>query len=217
MPREWGATGAFDYFPPRLSDENKEHIYELLKGSGATDSEFHLFVGELAEAVGRYDSHANERERTKPAAVKANLKRGIETAKALLDVLNNLDGNSKALLCEVGAEDFRTFQGYAARSLTGLMKALKAANEYPKSGNLVEHHRLLLAADVVDAMRCYLKIEPTLTRGGLYEAILEVALKEATGKEARAVHALARRALFEVVKLKAEGGPTGYEFVEKST
>jgi hypothetical protein len=213
MSREWGATGVFESFPPRLSDDSKEYILALVVRCGATLQDRERFVGEIAEAIGRYDAHANERNRSKPSAVKANLKRAIEAASTLLAALHNLDGNSRMLLREVGMKRMQTYQRQTARMFRALSEAYNRAGEYPRS-RLMEHHRLFLAADVADAMRRHLKIEPTLTREGLYEAMLEIVLKDATGKAVNATHGLARRALQKVVKWEVEGGPTGYDFVE---
>jgi hypothetical protein len=168
------------------------------------------FFRALANGIGVFDMLRRLREKSRPGAVRKNLLRAKTAALRLNEALNDLDGNSTQLLAEVVQGRIGSPFDNVCQVILALDRALGLANDYPSSGNIPEHHRLYLAADVRDAIKTYLGIPAKCTKSGIFVAILESVVTEATGTQAKAVHELARKAVKHKVKMKSPGGLVEY-------
>ena len=168
------------------------------------------FFGALADAIGRFESGKLLREKSRPAAVRENLRRAEAVALRLNDALNRLDGNSRQLLGETVPGGIRSLFSHAKEIILPLKKALLLADEYPEGGALPDSGRYFLAADVKDAIETHLDVPAKSTKEGLFVAILDVVLGEATGKTVKAVHELARAVIKHKVKTKHPDGTIEY-------
>ena len=194
----------------RLSLDARGQIEQFLKDRSIEVADPDGFFDALAGAIGLFDLGKRLRGESRPAAVRKNL-RCVEKAALLLnDALNRLDGNSRQLLDETVPGGIRSLFGHMREIILPLKEAVLLAKEYPKGGNLPESHRYFLAADVKDAIKTHLGIRATCTKNGLFEAVLEAVLKEATRKPVSAVHELARVVIKHKVKRKRPGGIIEY-------
>ena len=91
------------------------------------------------------------------------------------------------------------------RVINLLSMPAKQIDQYVSGGRPTEYSTLLMSAHVAMAMRHTLEIAPKSTKDGLYLKILEVIFEAATGREPKAIHELARRAL----KIEATEYPGG--------
>ncbi len=198
MTREWGATGGGIPRKLSLSDATRMQIRYILKGRVEAPDQF---FEELEEAIGRFHTHRDIAKRSRPAAVRENLKTAQKAALSLNSKLNALDGNSRQLLDEVVVDGVRALQGeHLAKIIFAISKAQKLAasyraSGYRKAGRLPETYRVFLAVDIAFALEHYLEVEPTTTKDGLFVAVLEVVMAKATGRRDATVHQLAKRAL----------------------
>lgn len=212
MTREWGASGVGKLDAVELSPDTREQIKQILDTQSIKVADLDGFLNALADAIAFFKAQVKMREESRPAAVRRNLKRAHDAALKLNDALNKLDGNARQLLARVPEGDIHSLYENVGAAITALAKAQKLANEYPGQfgGNIPANHRIFLAADVADVIDSYLGIKPTTTKEGLFQAILEVVLEEATGREVKAVHALVRRTLSNNVKRKIPDGTVEY-------
>ena len=119
----------------------------------------------------------------------------VKAADRLSHNLSSLDGNSQGLLDKTHKGGVTSLQiRHLAKIESALADAAKLAGEYPNVGNLVDVPRLCLAIDVAKAIEKHLLIRATSTKGGLYEAVLEIMLHIATGLKPKSVHSLSLRA-----------------------
>lgn len=211
--RQWGATGVGYPTTPYLSADARQQIEQFFKDLNVRVSNPDAFFDTLANAIGFFKENVKLREKSRPAAVRENLRLALARALALNDALNKLDGNSRRLLGEVAQGRIDSIFGNIQTVILVLNKARTLADDYPSAGNLPEPHRLFLAVDVADAIETFLGAPVTTTKTGLFVAILEVALTVATGKEAKAVHELARKAIKYKYKVKRNGQGGLIEYV----
>lgn len=210
MTRKWGATGVGDPATRRFSLGTREQIEQFLKDRSIEVADPDGFFDALAGAIGLFDTLVRLRKESRPAAVRKNLGHATDAALGLHDALNELDGNSRQLLGEVVQGGIHSLYDNIKPVIRALQRALRLAGDYPCVGDLPEPHRFFLAADVADAIETYLGIPATSTKSGIFMAILESVVTEATGKEAKAVHELARKAVKHKVKRKGLGGLVEY-------
>ncbi len=225
--RQWGATGiggrveqirpnvfevsADASITARLSPDAREQIETILNGKSIAVPDTEGFFDALAIAIGFFDLGKRLRGESLPAAVRKNLVHATDSALGLHDALNELDGNSRQLLGEVVQGGIHSLYDNIKPVLRALQRALRLAGDYPQGGGaLPEPHRFFLAADVKDAIKTHLGIRATCTKEGFFVKVLDVVLEEATGKEALAVHELARAVIKHKVKRKHPGGIIEY-------
>ena len=225
--RQWGATGvrgrveqirpyvfevsADASITARLSPDRRTQIEQFLKDRSIEVADPDSFFDALADAIGLFDRGKWLRSKSLPAAVRKNLVHATDSALGLHDALNELDGNSHQLLGEVVQGGIHSLYDNIKPVIRALQRALRLAGDYPQGGgDLPEPHRFFLAADVADAIETYLGIPATSTKSGIFIAILESVVTEATGKEALAVHELARAVIKHKVKRKRPGGIIEY-------
>ncbi len=234
--RQWGATGVGGHvketrpyvfevsadasITARLSPGVREQIELILNKRSIVVPDTEGFFGTLANAIGLFDWGKRLREKSRPAAVRDNLRCAEAAASHLNDALNRLDGNSRQLLGETVPGGIRSLFGHMREIILPLKGAVLLAKEYspkggalrepPKGGDLPEPHRYFLAADVKDAIETHLDIRATCTKKGLFVEVLEVVLEEATGKPVKTVHELARAVIKHKLKRKDPDGIIEY-------
>ncbi len=225
--RQWGATGvggrvekispyvfevsADASITARLSPDAREQIETILNGQSIAVPDTEGFFDALAGAIGFFDSGKRLREKSLPAAVRKNLRDATDAALGLQDALNELDGNSRQLLRETVPRGIRSLFGHVREIILPLKGAVLLAKEYPpKGGDLPEPHRFFLAADVADAIETHLGIRATCTKNGLFVAVLDAILEEATRKPVKSVYELARAVIKQKIKRKRPGGRIEY-------
>ncbi len=224
--RQWGATGvggrvekirpyvfevsADASITARLSPDARTQIELILNDQSIAVPDIEGFFGTLANAIGFFDWGKRLREKSRPAAVRENLRRAEAAASRLNDALNRLDGNSRQLLGETVPGGIRSLFGHVRGIILPLKRAVLLADEYPQGGALPEPHRYFLADDVKDAIKTHLGIRATSTREGLFVEVLDAVLEEATGTPVKAVHELARAVIKHKVKRKRPGGIIEY-------
>ena len=207
--RKWGSTGVNGFRPAEINDQQRDHLCLELRDHGVTEISPKFFDA-LSLAIGHYLANGRLAEESKPGAVRANLKDAFDAAQLLNEKLNALDGNSRQLLGEVGAEINELQNELLRRIVLSLNDALNLAHEYQhKGGRLFDHGRLWFAVDVGHAVEQHLKVKATSKVEGLYESVLTIALGIATGRDAASVHDLARRA----IKAMALNKPGEYEHI----
>lgn len=218
--RDWGATGVTSLRRVEIDEGLRSQILTSLASKKVLiPKEKHAdFFNELSLAGGLVAAGEDLKSQSTPRQVRENLDRALKAAGGMLKALYRLDGNSHSLLreslarvatdrsdsaeiVELGvAETMRTpvFVEEIERCLitlaAGLEDAARTAQEYPQ-GRLPDWGRLCLAAEVADAMRRHIGVNPTSTRGGAFEVVLSVVLEAATHKPVEDVQDLARRAL----------------------
>jgi hypothetical protein len=169
------------------------------------------FIEALDDSIALFDWGSLVHEISRPAAVRQNLNRARDAAKALSDALLNLDGNSCQLIGYAQESGIFSLRANATDTISALDSAIRLANQYPQSGRLPEPRRIYLAADVADAMETHLGVEPNSTKNGAFIEVLETVLEVATSAgEIKAIHELARRALSSDVKIKHADGTVTY-------
>ncbi len=225
--RQWGATGvrgrveqirpyvfevsADASITARLSPDRRTQIEQFLEDQSIEVADPDGFFDALAGAIGLFDWGKRLRGKSLPAAVRKNLVHATDSALGLHDALNELDGNSRQLLGEVVQGGIHSLYDNIKPVIRALQRALRLAGDYPQGGgDLPEPHRFFLAADVADAIETYLGIPATSTKRGIFIAILESVVTEATGKETLAVHELARAVIKHKIKRKRPGGIIEY-------
>ena len=200
--RQWGATGVGDPATPRTSPGTREQIEQFLKDRSIEVADPDGFFDALAGAIGFFDWSKRLRGKSRPAAVRDNLRCAEDAALLLNDALNRLDGNSRQLLRETVPGGIRSLFGHMREIILPLKGAVLLAGEYPQGGALHEPHRFFLAADVADAIETHLGIRATCTKEGLFEQVLATVLEDATRKPVSVVHELARAVIKHKVKRK---------------
>lgn len=197
--KKWGPSGVAGVLPlAKLESPLRQSLLIEMRRKGVKlvkSNDADQFFEELEQGLNRYRAHVELADRSRPAAARASLQAALDAALKLVDKLNELDGNSLLLLqssADGGCEAVREAAGSTVKALG---KARHLADAYPRAGALPDYARSYLAADVAGAMRKHLGVEPTTTREGLFQSVLEVVLEIATGKEAHAVQDLVRRGL----------------------
>jgi len=206
----WGPTGTFVPEDAELSSDAKEQINQYILDHGHSVSDPDAFFDALDKALSLYKGYARFRREGLPATVRKNLKKAAEVSMVLNAHINDLDGNSRQLLNQAAEGGLEGFRSHLSGVVLALHEALRRAEEYPKSGRLLEHHRIFLAADVADAIKQFIHPSLVPTRGGLYFSILESVCTEAFGKEAPDVYGLAKKALSYPVKIRSADGAVEY-------
>lgn len=206
----WGATGVGDYQPVKLSSNLKEHVETELRSRGINSSSLDAFFETIGKGIEFFKSNQRLAEESKPSRVRQNLKAAISAALKLNGRINDLDGNSRRLLSRVAKDGVFSVYEDLGRVIAKLTRTKQLASSYPTAGRLDENNRVFLAADVAKAIRDHLGEEPTTTKEGLFESILGMALKEATGKDFTALHELVRKSLSYEVRREAPDGVVTY-------
>jgi len=138
--------------------------------------------------------------------MRENLKAAQSSALKLNDRINNLDGNSRALLAELAPDTIDKLYSNLSEIIESLNAGLIKAKAYgPAVKRQVDTPRLILAAHIRHLMIKYLQLQPTATKDGLFEDILKAvftAIKEGRHKrknttkaEEPSVHDLAIKAM----------------------
>lgn len=152
------------------------------------------FFGDLVDSIAQFNACCALKEASKPATVRKNLKEAIKAALILNDKLNRLDGNSRLLLDEAGMPLGSLQHSELNSILTALSNAAKLAREYGNA-RLNDAGRVILATGVARAIERHLGKKASATKEGLFESMLAITLKAATGVETKDVHDLACRAV----------------------
>ncbi|MES9933556.1 MAG: hypothetical protein ABW162_12155 [Candidatus Sedimenticola sp. PURPLELP] len=194
MPRPWGPTGVGDFDPYKIGDQSRKQIVLELKNHGI-ESVSSAFFDALDMAVAFFNSNQAMAESSKPAKVRKNIQNALDAALVLNDRLNALDGNSRYLMNDVVDEGVHHLYNSLEFIIHSLSEASNLANQYQKNGRLPDYARLWLAVDVASAIKKYLGVPPTTTRGGVFESVVTIMLEIATGNVVSDVNDLIRRAL----------------------
>ena len=194
MTRQWGATGVRELGSETLTQSRRQQIEYELKGRSVEILDRDGFYGAIDVAIASFRTMRRIRGESRPAAVRKNLKSAIDAGFRLNRKLNDLDGNSRLILYEFEEEGIQALQAKLGKIIDALNKAYRAADEYPKKGNLKERERLDLAVAVEVAIERYTNKPPTTTKEGFYTSLLAMVLEDALGREVKAVHALADKA-----------------------
>jgi hypothetical protein len=100
--RRWGGSGVQIIEPIPISSGRKEQIKNHLASCDISDLHPEFFK-KLELIIGGFKIGKIIANESKPSNVRKNLGKTLKHAKALFNSLNNLDGNSKALVDEAGA------------------------------------------------------------------------------------------------------------------
>lgn len=179
-----------------LSEEVQKEIDEEIARAlpdKQIPEDFHVAV---AEAIATYRAGRQLVEASKPAVVRDKLRQARNATEKVYRLINELDANARALLCEMGTPS-RQLEEQAKAVHKALSDAFEVARGFQHRGRLPDQARLDLAADLARAIRTHLLVRVTAGRMGAYQALLEIVLKAATGrpKEVKDVHDLAGKAL----------------------
>jgi len=195
MTLNWGPSGVVDTEPFHLEEQTKAHIAQQLESAGKK-SGLNSFLQEIGHAITMYLAARELHESSRPAAIRKNLKSCLTAIDNLDQAMKALDGNSLRIFLQ--RADRKTLNAFS-EGLPILRRdfgnSLAHAQNYPRSGRLIDHARLLLAIDVGRGFQIHLEDRPTATKGGKYESILAIVLESATGVEPKKVHELACRAI----------------------
>ena len=208
----WGATGVRVCEPHSISPDNRYGITTVVNSANINDVNFDILFNKLQDGISRFKAHESISAESSPSKTKKNLSMASDTAKRLARRLSDLDGNAKQYLSNEGNDAFITLLRDATRIANALSKANGIARDRHKgAGRLLQPHRLWLAIDVADAIKD-IGAPVTTTKNGLFVAILEIVLWDATGREPKEVTELARKALKNRDKLKiiTESGSIEY-------
>lgn len=196
MSKKWSASGAASFRSGEIDKDNRTQICSELQENGYKSEVPPAFFDALCDAIGLFNSERKLAENSKPSEMRKNLKAATDAARMLQHKLCDLDSNSKLLLIEVlGDEMSAPQEEYLSIVIDVLIKSADIAKEYPNKGRLVERSRVLLAAEVAYAIEKHLGEVPSTTKEGIFESVLTIVLRIATGKEVSSVHDLMRRAL----------------------
>ena len=207
----WDATGISALVEVEISPDTKQHICITLSHFGLISSDG--FFEEISQAIARFNAGKEIAGLSSPSAVRGNLSAALKATYQLNDKLNDLDHNSRQLINEVIEGGIITLQSSLLSQINkALGEASVLADKYQKRGRLREDHRLWFAADVAEAIRDYIDVEPSSTKDGLFESILCIILSEITGQETTTHHDLVRHAL--QVKITRGKGVTEYERIK---
>lgn len=226
----FGLTG-FSHLQGELPDETKRHICEILESIGAVKfsssiskflkdekskifleepisdaSKMRAFLKSLDDSVGIFHAVNNISEHSsKLNEVRARFRKIQNTAMILHTNLADISTGERLFLGEEICTLFDTLKADSIKAAQLLRIPRKAASKFKAGRRPVSYSTLHMAAHVADAMRHDLEIVPTSTKSGLFIELLEVVYEAATGKEPKALHSLAPRALKVGVTRNSDG------------
>ena len=203
MTRSWGASGVIQLPMYVLPEATKKHIARQIRSKHQETHDLTPFFEAIETSVQIYRAHKTFAENSRPGAVRSNLNRAMSAALALNQALDDLDANSALILQEVGGDTRQIQNNDLPKLITAVTAALDSANQYPAAGRLPAHQDAELALNVAKAVAQHLSKTPTATEDGLYESVLAIALKAASGKEVSSVHRIAQKGL-EAMRLEDE-------------
>ena len=223
MAQNWGATGALKLISFKLDKETRALLTDKLIDYHDIPHIPEEFFTELSNSITYYKSNLRIREKSKPGAVRDNLRTLLATASKLESKYTKLDGNSHFLIGEAmsdvdvdvdvdvdenGDKDEYKLEDPIKSALVHMVKifgdALEMANEYPSSGSLPENEKAFLARDVADIIEKHLDRTATVTKKGIFASVLSIVLEAATNERRKSVHDLCRKGL-EVVTTSSSG------------
>ena len=137
--------------------------------------------------------------------VRARLKKIQNTAMVLHANLEDVSFGERDFLGEEISTLIDTLNAVSVRVAQLLIFPRKVASKLKPGRRPVDYSTLQMAAHVAEAMRHDLGEIPTSTKNGLFIELLEIVYQAATGKDPKALHGLAGRAL----KVKVKRNPDG--------
>ncbi len=194
MSARWFPSGVTSLDPVRLSSEERESIRLELRARGVDEGHWEVFACDIEVALAAYQAMTGLSDKSKPAAVRKNLRTSLDAALRLNDSLNHLDANSRTLLGKAVNGGISAVNNHLSEIIMALSEAGHKADEMPTKGRLPDYARQELAVAVLEALQ-YCGVTPTTTKEGLYHNVLAVVLEIATGKPVNAVHDLVEKAM----------------------
>ena len=178
MTERLGPTGV-GALTTGLQSEVLAHLREIAWPGAPDTTALNAFVAALDEAAMAYRIAETLRDTSRAASVRAELAALRAAFLRLVDRVNGLGGLSRQLLYTEGSATARDNMHAALDTLAAQIAAARArAAAMPAGGPQSRRFaRLYLAIDVARAMRSHLQLEPTTTRGGLFEALLKTLLE----------------------------------------
>jgi len=200
-----GYTGVAAPFCWELSATQREALATNFRGFCSSDQAWDGFRADVEASVRWYLQIKEVAEKSSAASARGNLSAARDAAKRLLKSVNDLDGNSMALLAEeIGHRNIKD----ATKEITAALirASLKWDEKFPPGrGPRPRPERVQMAARVLAAMRRFTIVKATATEGKLFERLLKLAFGFADEKR-KDLHRLAGRALAGAVTLKEEPG-----------
>lgn len=214
MARKWGASGIPKLPHADLKPATKQQILEVLRAKGVDVADMDGFLAALDGAAALYYDVKEVHENSLPSVVRRRLTRLRDAAKEMIEAINDLDGNSAQLLNEIVPGGSGVLQADALPVLQASEKALFLAGQYvigseqprQKQGKPAQDYRLFTAVEVAHAVEVFCRERPKVTKNGLFSNILSIVLEDVTGKEVKAVHDLAARALTPGIRRVSSDG-----------
>ena len=175
--QQWRFTGASEP-GPGISAVLREQLQNILLNK-ATDAATESFIIGVDTAVSTYRAtHANFIKST-PGQMRKNLKAARSKALKLNEHINNLDGNSRALLADVGPGAINGLYRNIGEIINLLDEGLEATKAYdPAVKRQEDTPRLILAAHIRHLISKSLSLQPRASENGLFENILKAIFSE---------------------------------------
>lgn len=199
MKREWHLVGisVVDSLKSVLSDGAKQHLINELVVRKLTDKDVDSFIRELDISAAFYLDRRELKKKTSPLMVRNNLQKASLQAEALGQTLKDLDFNSTHLVIEAMSDGESLLTEQIDDIVEVLKRAQVKADEYPRSGRLVEYEKISLAYEISEAIKCHLGKTPTMTKDGLFTTCVSIVLEDVTGKQVKDVHSLIEKVILE--------------------
>ena len=162
-----------------LQSEVLAHLRAIARPEAPDATSLDAFVAALDGAAMTYRIAETLRDMSRAANVRGELAALQAAFLRLVDRVNGLGGLSRQILYSEGSATGREDMHAALDTLAQQIAAARTrAAAMPVGGPQSRRFaRLYLAIDVARAMRSHLQLEPTTTRGGLFEALLKTLLE----------------------------------------
>ena len=183
---------------PGLNDEVLEHLRNVVTSKELPDdSDVDGFLEFTNGSVSRYWSSKTLQEDNQPSRVKKELQDANASLVRFSKKINNLGGTSKWFLhSSLNCKSEYSFNSALDVVRSELLRAERmASNPVQMRGAPRSHHRRSLASEVAYAMSNFLGMEPTTTRGGLFEEIVILLLEAIEEREVKSVREILSAAL----------------------
>ncbi len=193
MTKRSVAHGCADLEDFQISPEGRELIEWQLERSKIENPSPEFFQA-LELAAARFVSLERIHSDSKPAAMRAELKKAANLALRLEQALEQMHPVSNSLIRKASGMSAARFRD---RKVTTTVEALEGARQLadnlPGRGSLVDEAKAELAIDVAVAMSKHLGRKPATTKEGLYASLLSIMLEQVTGKEPKSVQKLVKQ------------------------
>ena len=179
-----------DFEPFTFNADDRMHLERELAARGVPAERHAGFIAALEQAIAMYNSGVVSDRSTLPSKTRKALRSCLKALGKLERQFEALDtARGRASLAAVGVDldELLNLQFVDLRSRLG------QAVDQPVPDKEKNHTQYFLLKDVALAFPEHLQIDSSSTKGGLYEAVLEIVIRVAKGSEIAEPNALARK------------------------